>query len=70
MPAALKRKENIFEILKQRDVLVHHPYTNYSTVTDFINAAAEDESTPPLIATAIFIAFYSYSRNGCVASLR
>lgn len=43
MPAALKRKENIFDILKQRDVLLHHPYTNYSAVTDFINAAAEDE---------------------------
>ncbi len=44
IPAALRRKENIFDILKQRDVLVHHPYTAYSAVTDFINAAAEDES--------------------------
>jgi len=44
IPAALKRKEtNIFETLKQRDILLHHPYTAYSTVTDFINAAAEDE---------------------------
>ena len=43
IPAALRRKENIFETLKQRDVLLHHPYTAYSTVTDFINAAAEDE---------------------------
>jgi polyphosphate kinase len=43
IPSAMKRKENIFETLKQRDVLLHHPYTNYSTVTDFINAAAEDE---------------------------
>lgn len=43
MPAALKRKENIFDTLKQRDVLLHHPYTNYSAVTDFINAAAEDD---------------------------
>jgi polyphosphate kinase len=43
IPAALRRKENIFDTLKQRDVLVHHPYTAYSAVTDFINAAAEDE---------------------------
>src|SRR5215203_2549632 len=43
IPAALRRKENIFDILKQRDVLIHHPYTAYSAVTDFINAAAEDE---------------------------
>ena len=43
IPAAIKRKENIFDVLKERDVLLHHPFTNYSTVTDFINAAAEDE---------------------------
>jgi polyphosphate kinase len=43
LPSAMKRKENIFEILKQRDILLHHPYTAYSAVTDFINAAAEDE---------------------------
>ncbi len=43
MPACFKRKENIFETLKKQDILLHHPYTAYSTVTDFINAAAEDE---------------------------
>lgn len=43
IPSAMKRKENIFETLKQRDILLHHPYTAYSAVTDFINAAAEDE---------------------------
>ncbi|MBS1796328.1 MAG: polyphosphate kinase 1 [Acidobacteria bacterium] len=43
IPAALKRQDNIFDILKQRDVLLHHPYTAYSTVTDFIDAAARDD---------------------------
>jgi polyphosphate kinase len=43
LPASFKRKENIFETLKQHDILLHHPYTSYSAVTDFINAAAEDE---------------------------
>ena len=44
IPAAIRRnKENIFDALKERDILLHHPYTAYSTVTDFINAAAEDE---------------------------
>jgi polyphosphate kinase len=51
IPAALQRRsENIFEILKQRDVLLHHPYTAYSAVTDFINAAAED---PDVLAIKI-----------------
>ena len=44
LPNALRRKENVFDVLKQRDVLLHHPYTAYSAVTDFINAAAEDPS--------------------------
>jgi polyphosphate kinase len=43
IPASIRRKENIFDTLKQRDILLHHPYTAYSSVTDFINAAAEDE---------------------------
>ncbi|HVE56237.1 MAG TPA: polyphosphate kinase 1 [Pyrinomonadaceae bacterium] len=43
IPAAIRRNENIFETLRQRDILLHHPYTAYSSVTDFINAAAEDE---------------------------
>ncbi len=43
IPAAIRRNENIFDTLKEHDILLHHPYTAYSTVTDFINAAAEDE---------------------------
>lgn len=38
----LKDKKNVFEVLKKRDILLHHPYTTYSTVTDFIHAAAND----------------------------
>jgi polyphosphate kinase len=43
IPASIRRNENIFDTLRQRDILLHHPYTAYSAVTDFINAAAEDE---------------------------
>jgi polyphosphate kinase len=41
-PAALLEKKNIFETLKKQDVLLHHPYTAFSAVTDFIAQAAED----------------------------
>jgi polyphosphate kinase len=34
--------KNIFDVLKRHDVLLHHPYTSYSAVTDFVAAAAED----------------------------
>lgn len=41
--SAFQEKKTIFEIIKRRDVLLHHPYTTYSTVTDFIAAAANDK---------------------------
>ncbi|MDQ3712488.1 MAG: polyphosphate kinase 1, partial [Acidobacteriota bacterium] len=43
IPKPLRQKENIFDTLKKQDVLLHHPFTAYSTVTDFIDAAAEDD---------------------------
>ncbi len=43
IPKTLRNQKNIFDVLKKQDVLLHHPYTAYSTVTDFINAAATDE---------------------------
>ena len=41
-PSLLHDKKNIFDVLKKHDVLLHHPYTAFSTVTDFIAEAAED----------------------------
>jgi polyphosphate kinase len=44
IPKVLRQpQKNFFEILKNQDVLLHHPFTAYSTVTDFINAAADDD---------------------------
>jgi polyphosphate kinase len=42
LPSALRQKRSIFEVIKGQDVLLHHPYTAYSIVTDFIAAAARD----------------------------
>jgi polyphosphate kinase len=42
-PFHLSRKAtNIFEELRQHDVLLHHPYDAYDTVVDFIQQGAED----------------------------
>jgi polyphosphate kinase len=41
-PSSLREKKNVFEILRKKDVLVHHPYTAYSTVTEFVSQAAVD----------------------------
>ncbi len=42
MPAAFRQKKSVFDVIRQGDVLLHHPFMAYSTVTDFINAAAND----------------------------
>jgi polyphosphate kinase len=43
IPAPLRETENVFDVIRKQDVLLHHPYTAYSAVTDFIDAAADDE---------------------------
>ena len=42
LPSVLKTGASIFDVIKQRDVLLHHPYTASSTVTNFIRTAADD----------------------------
>lgn len=41
-PEIFEEDENIFSIIKQRDVLLHHPYESFSPVIDFIKAASKD----------------------------
>ena len=36
-------EQSIFDSLKQRDVLMHHPYDSYDSVTSFINDAVDDD---------------------------
>lgn len=43
VPSVLNQDKSVFEVIKQQDVLLHHPYISYSTVTDFISRAAKDE---------------------------
>lgn len=57
-PAPLRENENVFSAIKRQDVLLHHPYTSYSAVTDFISAAAADPNV-----VAIKICLYRTGRN-------
>jgi len=57
-PAALGPGEEVFSAIKREDVLLHHPYTAYATVTNFINAAAKD---PDVVA--IKICLYRTGQN-------
>ena len=38
----LKDQPDLFAVIRERDVLLHHPYDNFSTVVDFLEKAAED----------------------------
>lgn len=42
VPERLKSGRQLFDIIKDRDLLVHHPYDSYDCVTDFINEAVVD----------------------------
>jgi polyphosphate kinase len=38
----LAGRESIFDAISSRDILLHHPYDSYGTITQFIDAAADD----------------------------
>ncbi len=42
VPHALRNKESIFDAIKKQDVLLHHPYSSFGAVVDFIHVAAND----------------------------
>lgn len=60
-----KTTGSYFDILKSTDLLFHHPFTSYTTVTDFIDEAAEDDDV-----LAIKICLYRTGKDSpIIASL-
>ena len=58
VPAPLSKKNHFFDAIKQQDILLHHPYSAYTTVTEFIQTAAND---PKVLA--IKICLYRTGKN-------
>ncbi|WP_458071820.1 polyphosphate kinase 1 [Rhodanobacter sp. BL-MT-08] len=42
LPAALDGAKNKFDLISQRDVLLHHPYQNFAAVVDLLRQASVD----------------------------
>jgi polyphosphate kinase len=42
VPKVFETDEDIFSIIKQRDILLHHPYHSFTPVIEFIRKAARD----------------------------
>ncbi|HEY3042176.1 MAG TPA: polyphosphate kinase 1 [Pyrinomonadaceae bacterium] len=43
-PPRSRGEKSIFDVLKERDILSHHPYDSYDGVTNFIDEAVDDSS--------------------------
>ena len=41
-PSIFEEEENIFNVIKKHDILLHHPYESFMPVIDFIKQASED----------------------------
>lgn len=62
-PAVFHEKKSVFEVLKKQDVLLHHPYTSFTAVTDFLAEAADDPDVQ-----AIKICLYRTGKDSPVVS--
>ncbi len=71
-PAALPAEQNLFEVLRTQDILLHHPFESFAPVLDFLRQAAGDPQVLAIKQTlyrtgpesAVVDALVAAARNG------
>jgi len=51
IPKTFESEEDIFSIIRQRDILLHHPYHSFTPVVDFIKQASNDPDVMAIKST-------------------
>ena len=42
VPQPLRDKDDLFAVIRERDIVLHHPYDSFEPIVEFINQAADD----------------------------
>lgn len=61
---------DIFDVLNQRDILLHLPYDSYNTVLSFFNQAAVDSSVTDIYITIYRVASESHIVNALISAAK
>jgi polyphosphate kinase len=61
---------DIFEVLNQRDILLHLPYDSYNTVLSFFNQAAVDATVTDIYITIYRVAAESHILNALMSAAK
>jgi len=64
------KSKNIFQTISEKDQILHFPYESFSPVTDFISAAADDETVENIKITLYRVAKNSSIVNSLLNALK